>query len=109
VYQLSSLQRYGIQPADSVTLLNYIYRVFIAQADLTFILPSELLPKELRQYVVPRGGLFLGKWRSTFAGSSDSKINVRTTCTQNILYMSIYGLYNDPIGIQGPEGVALEP
>jgi hypothetical protein len=25
------------------------------------------------QYVVPRGGIFLGKWRSSLAGSSDSK------------------------------------
>jgi hypothetical protein len=58
-----------------------LYRVFRAQADWTFILPSELLTKELRhlprkmppqayqtsQYVVPRGGIFLGKWRSIFA------------------------------------------
>jgi hypothetical protein len=25
------------------------------------------------QYVVPRGGIFLGMWRSTFTGSSDDK------------------------------------
>jgi hypothetical protein len=25
------------------------------------------------QYVVPRGGIFLGKWRSSFAGNSDGK------------------------------------
>jgi hypothetical protein len=25
------------------------------------------------QYVVPRGGIFLGKWRSSFAGSSTVK------------------------------------
>jgi hypothetical protein len=29
------------------------------------------------QYVVPRGGNFLGKWRSTFAGSPDGKMNVQ--------------------------------
>jgi hypothetical protein len=30
------------------------------------------------QYVVPRGGFFfVGKWRSSFAGSSDSKMNVQ--------------------------------
>jgi hypothetical protein len=48
--------------------------VFRAQADWTFILPSELSTKELRhlprkmpsqtyqifQYVVPRGGIFIG-------------------------------------------------
>jgi hypothetical protein len=62
--------------------------VFRAQADWTFILPSELPTKELRhlqrkmppqtyltsQYVVSRGGIFLGNWRSTFAGSSDDKL-----------------------------------
>jgi hypothetical protein len=53
-----------------------MYRVFRAQADSTFILPSELPTKELRhlprkmppqayqtsQYVVPLGGIFLCKW-----------------------------------------------
>jgi hypothetical protein len=67
------------------------YRVFRAQTDWTFILPSDLSTKELRhlprkmppqayqtsQYVVPRGDIFLGKWRSTFAGSSDGKMNVK--------------------------------
>jgi hypothetical protein len=28
--------------------------------------------------VVPRGRIFLGKWRSIFAGSFDGKINVQT-------------------------------
>jgi hypothetical protein len=65
-----------------------VYRVFRAQADRTFILPSELPTKELRhlprkmppqayqtsQYVVPRGGIFFGKWRSTFVGSSEGKM-----------------------------------
>jgi hypothetical protein len=32
---------------------------------------------EKSQYVVPRCGIFLGKWRSSFAGSSDSKVNVQ--------------------------------
>jgi hypothetical protein len=66
--------------------------VFRAQADGTFILPSELPTKELRnlskimpqqayqtsQYVVPRGGIFLGKWRSSFAGSSNGQMNVQS-------------------------------
>jgi hypothetical protein len=39
------------------------------------------------QYVVPRGGIFLGKWRSTFAGSSDGKMNVQSACALNILYI----------------------
>jgi hypothetical protein len=29
------------------------------------------------QYVVPRGGIFLGKCRSFFAGNSDGKMNVQ--------------------------------
>jgi hypothetical protein len=40
------------------------------------------------QYVVPRGGIFLGKWRSIFAGSSDGKMNVQSSCALNILYIS---------------------
>jgi hypothetical protein len=53
--------------------------MFRAQAVWTFILPSELPTKELRhlprkmppqayqtsQHVVPRCGIFLGKWRSS--------------------------------------------
>jgi hypothetical protein len=71
--------------------------VFTAQADWTFILRSELLTKELchlqrkmppqayqtSQYVMPHGGIFLGKWRSSFAGSSNSKMNVQSACTLN--------------------------
>jgi hypothetical protein len=40
--------------------------------------------------VVPRGGIFLGKWRSTFAGSSDGKMNVQSACALNTLYMPIH-------------------
>jgi hypothetical protein len=29
------------------------------------------------QYVVPHGGIFLGKWHTSFAGSSDGKMNVK--------------------------------
>jgi hypothetical protein len=35
------------------------------------------------QYVVPRGGIFLVKWRSSFPGSSDGKMNVQTACALN--------------------------
>jgi hypothetical protein len=38
------------------------------------------------QYVVQRGGIFLGKWRSSFARSSDSKINVQSACALNTRY-----------------------
>jgi hypothetical protein len=30
------------------------------------------------QYVVPRGSIFLGKWRSSFARNSDGKMNVQS-------------------------------
>jgi hypothetical protein len=76
--------------------------VFRAQADWTFILPLELPKKELRhlprkmplqayqtsQYVVPRGDIILGKWRRTFAGSSNGKMNAQSACALNILYYS---------------------
>jgi hypothetical protein len=35
-----------------------------------------VLAYQTSQYVVPRGGIFLGKWRSSFAESSDGKMNV---------------------------------
>jgi hypothetical protein len=41
-----------------------MYTVFIVQAYQT------------SQYMLPRGGIFLGKWRSSFAGSSHGKVNV---------------------------------
>jgi hypothetical protein len=55
----------------------YIYRVSIVQAYQT------------SQYVVPRGGIVLGKWCSSFAGNSDGKMNVESACaliTRDILY-----------------------
>jgi hypothetical protein len=48
-----------------------MYTVFIVQAYQT------------SQYVVPRGGIFLGKWSSAFAGSSDGKMNVQSPCAVN--------------------------
>jgi hypothetical protein len=35
------------------------------------------------QYVVPRGGIFLGKWRSSFARRPDGKMNALTACFLN--------------------------
>jgi hypothetical protein len=35
---------------------------------------------------MPRGGIFLGKWLSSFAGNSDGKINVQAACALNIWY-----------------------
>jgi hypothetical protein len=44
-----------------------IYTVFIVQAYQTS----------------QRGGIFLGKWRSSFAGSCDGKVNVQSACALN--------------------------
>jgi hypothetical protein len=41
------------------------------------------------QYVVPRGGIFLGKWRSSYAGSSESKMNVQSACALNTRYIML--------------------
>jgi hypothetical protein len=46
-----------------------------------------VLASQTSQYVVPRDGIFLGKWRSTFAGSSEGKMNVQSACAPNILYI----------------------
>jgi hypothetical protein len=46
-----------------------MYMVFIVQA------------YQNSQCMVPRGGIFLGKWHNSFAGSSDGKMNVQSTCT----------------------------
>jgi hypothetical protein len=58
-----------------------LYRVFIVQAYQT------------SQYVVPRGGVSLSKWRSSFAGNSDGKMNVQSACALNTRYNNI-GLMN---------------
>jgi hypothetical protein len=44
---------------------------------------------QISQYVVPRGGIFLGKWRSSVAGSSDGKMNVQSACALNTQYIHI--------------------
>jgi hypothetical protein len=46
------------------------------------------------QYVVPCGGIFLGKWRSSFAGSSDGKMNVQSACALNTRYNEPYRKIN---------------
>jgi hypothetical protein len=51
-----------------------LYTVFIVQAYQT------------SQYVVPCSCVFLSKWCSSFAGSSDGKINVQSACALNIWY-----------------------
>jgi hypothetical protein len=65
---------------DSLTrfapLFVVIYTVFIVQACQT------------SQYVVSRGGVSLGKWRCSFAGSSDGKMNVQSACALNTRYFA---------------------
>jgi hypothetical protein len=41
------------------------------------------------QYVVSCGGIFLGKWRSSFTGSSDGKMNVQSACDLNTRYITV--------------------
>jgi hypothetical protein len=55
-----------------------MYMVFIVQAYQT------------SQYVV-LPGIFLGKWRSPFVGSSDGKKNVQSACALNTQY-NVYDL-----------------
>jgi hypothetical protein len=45
------------------------------------------------QYAVPRGGILLGKWRSSFAGSSDGKMNVQSACALNTRKIHMLLLY----------------
>jgi hypothetical protein len=45
------------------------------------------------QYVVPHSGIFLGKWRSSFAGNSDGKMNVQTDCSLNTRYIDMEDVY----------------
>jgi hypothetical protein len=54
-----------------------MYKVFIGQTYQT------------SQCVVPRSGIFLGKWPSAFAGSSDGKMNVQSACALNTRYIYI--------------------
>jgi hypothetical protein len=70
------------------------------QADWTFILPSELPAKVLgtaeknataRHHVlrslISLQRQFSGKWRSSFVGISDSKMNAQSACALNTWYM----------------------
>jgi hypothetical protein len=38
------------------------------------------------QYVVLRGGILLGKSRSSSAGNADGKVNVQSACALNTQY-----------------------
>jgi hypothetical protein len=49
-----------------VGIYGGLYAMFIVQVYQT------------SQYVVPCGGIFLGKWRSSFAGSSECPISLRS-------------------------------
>jgi hypothetical protein len=41
------------------------------------------------QCMVARGDIFLAKWRSSFIGSSDGKMNVQSACALNTRYILI--------------------
>jgi hypothetical protein len=45
---------------------------------------------EISQYVVPRGGISLGKWRSSFAGNSDGKMDVQSACAVNTRHVYVH-------------------
>jgi hypothetical protein len=47
----------------------------------------------ISQYVVTRGGIFLGKWHSSFVGNSYSKMNVQSACAVNAQQKVICFLY----------------
>jgi hypothetical protein len=52
------------------------------------------------QYVVPRGGILRGKWRSSFAESSDGKMNVHSACalnTRRLLLINAASLISEQI------------
>jgi hypothetical protein len=78
------------------------YTVFIVQAYQTsqYVVPcggiflgkwcsSFAGSSETSQYVVPCSGIFVVKWRSSFAGSSDGKMNVQSACALNTRYILI--------------------
>jgi hypothetical protein len=46
------------------------------------------------QYVVSRGGIFLGKWGSALAGTSDGKMTIQSACALNTLYLHMYNYKN---------------
>jgi hypothetical protein len=48
---------------------------------------------QISPYAVPRGGIFLGKWRSSFAGNSDGKLQARPTNT------SLNRAYENGLGV----------
>jgi hypothetical protein len=54
--------------------MRELYSVFVVQACQT------------SQYVMPCGGIFLGKWRRSFVGSSNGKMNVQSACALNTQY-----------------------
>jgi hypothetical protein len=66
----------GINSLTTMFQMQRLYTVFIVQTYQT------------SQYVVPRGGIFLSKWRSSFVGSSGGKMNVQSACALNIRYIA---------------------
>jgi hypothetical protein len=48
------------------------------------------------QYVMPHGGIFLGKWPSAFAGSCHGKINVQSLRSEHPIYVLVVFSYLSP-------------
>jgi hypothetical protein len=76
-FHCAGLSDFSVRGAAPWQFSRQIYTVFILQASKT------------SQYVVPRGGIFLNKWRSSFVGNSDSKMNVQSGCALNTRYIAI--------------------
>jgi hypothetical protein len=49
------------------------------------------LASQTSQKAVPRGGIFLGKWCRSFAGSSDGEMNFQSACALNTRYTGARG------------------
>jgi hypothetical protein len=69
--------QWGLYLKSQTKNFKNMYKVFIVQAYQT------------SQYVVPRGGIFLGKWRNSFAGSSNGKMNVPSAYALNTRYIAL--------------------
>jgi hypothetical protein len=77
LHPLPTLHTKGLQYTQgwsTASLGKPVYMVLIVQGH------------QSSQYVVPCGGIFLGKWRSFFVGSSGGKMNVQLACALNIQY-----------------------
>jgi hypothetical protein len=66
--------------------VGFYFRQYVRQMYTVLIVQAY----QTSHYVVPRGGIFFGKWRSSFAGSSDGKMNVHSACSLNTRHISFF-------------------